>query len=212
MKNFIINIIYKIISLIDYIDYHYIKKEKLIDNYKTTEEIILNDIEILSDTGYKPLYSITITKPFDIYSIELENGYKLDCADEHRFFGETFNEIYSKEKEKIPELKLPVWKYDNYFGYFNKDKKHGLGRFISTVSMKSLTGSYVNGEKQACFQLTSEDDMAKEKVVDDFFSYDLNSSEIEMNIINLATRKKTSVVSDTSFRKKEQLPFTAFGR
>ena len=96
MKNFIINIIYKIISLIDYIDYHYIKKEKLIDNYKTTEEIILNDIEILSDTGYKPLYSITITKPFDIYSIELENGYKLDCADEHRFFGETFNEIYSK--------------------------------------------------------------------------------------------------------------------
>ena len=47
--------------------------------------------------------------------------------------------------------------------------------------------------------------MAKEKVVDDFFSYDLNSSEIEMNIINLATRKKTSVVSDTSFRKKEQL-------
>ena len=111
----------------------------------------------------------------------------------------------SKEKEKIPEVKLPVWKYDNYFGYFNKDKKHGLGRFISTVSMKSLTGSYVNGEKQACFQLTSEDDMAKEKVVDDFFSYDLNSSEIEMNIINLATRKKTSVVSDTSFRKKEQL-------
>ena len=97
MKNFIINIIYKIISLIDYIDYHYIKKEKLIDNYKTTEEIILNDIEILSDTGYKPLYSITITKPFDIYSIELENGYKLDCADEHRFFGETFNEIYAKD-------------------------------------------------------------------------------------------------------------------
>ena len=74
MKNLIINIIYKIISLIDYIDYHYIKKEKLIDNYKTTEEIILNDIEILSDTGYKSLYSITITKPFDIYSIELENA------------------------------------------------------------------------------------------------------------------------------------------
>ena len=97
MKNFIINIIYKIISLIDYIDYHYIKKEKLIDNYKTTEEIILNDIEILSDTGYKPLYSITITKPFDIYTIELENRYQLDCADEHRFFGETFNEIYAKD-------------------------------------------------------------------------------------------------------------------
>ena len=151
------------------------------------------------------LYGRVEFRSGDIYEGFFDDKFQKDYIGLYQHCPKVKKDENSKEKEKIPEVKLPVWKYDNYFGYFNKDKKHGLGRFISTVSMKSLRGSYVNGEKQACFQLTSEDDMAKEKVVDDFFSYDLNSSEIEMNIINLATRKKTSVVSDTSFRKKEQL-------
>ena len=53
IKQYIINILYKLISIIDHIDYHYIRKEKLIDNYKTIEEIPLEEIEILTDTGYK---------------------------------------------------------------------------------------------------------------------------------------------------------------
>lgn len=98
MKNRIIKILYKLISLIDYIDYHYIKKEKLIDNYKTIEEIELPDnIKILTDTGYKPLSHIMITKPFEPYTIKLENGYELICADEHIVFDENFNEIYVKD-------------------------------------------------------------------------------------------------------------------
>jgi len=97
MKKIIINILYKLISLIDYIDYHYIKKEKLIDNYKTIEEINLNNIEILTDTGYKKLSHLMISKPFEIYNIKLENGYELDCADEHKVFDENFNEIFVKD-------------------------------------------------------------------------------------------------------------------
>ena len=97
MKKIIIKILYKLISLIDYIDYHYIRKENLIDDYKTIEEIKLNNIEILTDTGYKPLSHIMTTKPFEIYTIELENGYTLDCADEHIVFNEDFNEIYVKD-------------------------------------------------------------------------------------------------------------------
>ena len=113
------------------------------------------------------------------------------------------NENSKKESETNNIPKIPIWKFDNYFGYFYKDKKHGLGRFLSPLSFKTLTGSYVNGEKQGCFQLTSEEDIRKEKV-DDLFSYDLNSSEIEMNIVNLATRRTTSVLSDSSFRKKDK--------
>ena len=97
IKQYIINILYKLISIIDHIDYHYIRKEKLIDNYKTIEEIELHDnIEILTDTGYKPLSHIMITKPFEQYIIKLENGYELNCADEHIVFDEKFNEIYVK--------------------------------------------------------------------------------------------------------------------
>lgn len=98
MKKTIINLCYKLISLLDYIDYHFIRKEKLIDNYKTIEEIELNDdIQILTDTGYKPLSALMITKPFEQYILKLENGYELNCADEHIVFDENFNEIYVKD-------------------------------------------------------------------------------------------------------------------
>lgn len=95
IKNYLTKLLYKLISLIDYIDYHYIRKEYLIDNYKTVEEIELyDDIQILTDTGYKPLSHLMITKPFEIWTIKLENGYELDCADEHSVFDENFNKIY----------------------------------------------------------------------------------------------------------------------
>ena len=68
MKDVLIKLCYKLISILDYIDYHYIRKEKLIDNYKTVEEIPLKEIEILTDTGYKELSHIMTTKPFDILS------------------------------------------------------------------------------------------------------------------------------------------------
>lgn len=97
MKNVLIKLCYKLISILDYIDYHYIRKEKLIDNYKTIEEIPLKEIEILTDTGYKELSHIMTTKPFDIYTIKLENGYELDCADEHIVFDKDYNEIYVKD-------------------------------------------------------------------------------------------------------------------
>lgn len=97
MKKYIIQILYKLISLLDYIDYHYIRNEQLIDNYKTIEEINLKDIEILTDTGYKELSHLMISKPFEQYIIKLENGYKLNCADEHIVFDENMNEIYVKD-------------------------------------------------------------------------------------------------------------------
>lgn len=99
MKFYIINILYKLISILDYIDYHYIRKEKLIDNYKTIEEINIEDNNLLieTDTGYKKLSHLMISKPFEIYTIELENGYKLDCADEHTVFNENYDERFVKD-------------------------------------------------------------------------------------------------------------------
>ena len=81
------NIITKCISLIDFIDYKFIKKEYLTDNYKTIEEIELDkSIEIFTDTGFSPVSRLMLSKPFDIYKITLENGYWLECADEHIVF------------------------------------------------------------------------------------------------------------------------------
>ena len=97
MKTIIISILYTLISFLDYIDYHYIRKEHLIDNYKTIEEVNLSNIEILTDTGYKELSHLMISKPFEQYIIKLENGYELNCADEHILFDRNFNEVYVKD-------------------------------------------------------------------------------------------------------------------
>lgn len=99
MKKILLTILYKILSLLDYIDFKYIKKEQLTDNYKTVEEFNISDdnIEIYTDTGFKPLSHLLTTKPFEIYTIELENGYKLDCADEHIVFNENMEEIYVQD-------------------------------------------------------------------------------------------------------------------
>ena len=97
MKTIIISILYTLISFLDYIDYHYVRKEHLIDNYKTIEEVNLSNIEILTDTGYKELSHLMISKPFEQYIIKLENGYELNCADEHILFDRNFNEVYVKD-------------------------------------------------------------------------------------------------------------------
>ena len=106
MKQLIINIITKLISFIDYIDFKYIKHEYLTDNYKTIEEIELPDsISILTDTGFEPVSRLMISKPFEIYKITLDNGYWLECADEHIVFDRQGNEVFVKDL-KIGDLIL----------------------------------------------------------------------------------------------------------
>ena len=95
MINNVLRILYLLISFIDYINFKYIYKEKLTDNYKTITEFELpNGIEVYTDTGFKPITHAVLTKPFEQYTITLENGYLLTCADEHIVFDENMNEVY----------------------------------------------------------------------------------------------------------------------
>ena len=92
-------ILYKIISFLDFIDYIFIKKKKLLDNYKTTKEIDISNygIKVLTDVRYQPISYIYNTKPFAIYKVILENGYFMECADKHMLFDENLNIIYADE-------------------------------------------------------------------------------------------------------------------
>ena len=92
-------LLYKLICLLDYIDYKFIKKEKLLDNYKTTKDIDISkyNIKVYTDTGYQPISHIYNTKPFEIYDIETENGYELECADKHMLFDSNYNILYANE-------------------------------------------------------------------------------------------------------------------
>lgn len=92
-------ILYRLISLLDFIDYNFVKKRSLLDNYKTTKEIDISDygIKVLTDVGYQPISYIYNTKPFKIYKVILENGYSIECADKHMLFDENLNIIYADE-------------------------------------------------------------------------------------------------------------------
>lgn len=97
--SFVLPLLYFIISLIDWFNFIYIKKKKLLDGYKTIEEIDISEygIKVLTDTGFEPISYIYNTKPFEIYDVTLKNGYNIKCADKHKFFDWNFNTIYADE-------------------------------------------------------------------------------------------------------------------
>ena len=90
-----LTIIYKIlvfiIFLLDRIEY------KSATNKMVDSIYIEDDIKISTDTGFKPISNIYMTKPFVQYTIKLDNGYHLTCADNHILFNENYKEIFTKE-------------------------------------------------------------------------------------------------------------------
>ena len=84
---------------------------------------------------------------------------------------------------------------DNYFGFFKKDKKHGLGRFISMglTKKEQMYGKYTIGEKQGPFQITIEELIRDSNL--DLISFDLLEDNSEFNILTLATRKKRGIAN-----------------
>ena len=67
------------------------------DTDKIISTHILQDTEIETDTGYEQVYAIHKTKPYQVYILELENGMKLECADNHIVYTEGLNEIFVKD-------------------------------------------------------------------------------------------------------------------
>lgn len=83
-------ILYKVISLIDTISISDTPN-------KVIKEFDVSDVEIKTDTGFKQVSKIYLTKPFEQYTIFLENNYNITCADNHILFNHNMNEVYCKE-------------------------------------------------------------------------------------------------------------------
>lgn len=56
---------------------------------------LLEDLEVLTDTGWVSLSYVHMTKPYEIFEIKTES-FKLKCADEHIVFNVDMNEVYVK--------------------------------------------------------------------------------------------------------------------
>ena len=99
----IIKILKHILSLLDWIEYVFVYKLTLLDGYKVTHirDINNSNIKVETDTGFQQITDILNTKPFQVYDITLENGYTLECADNHILYYKDINdnicEIYCKD-------------------------------------------------------------------------------------------------------------------
>jgi hypothetical protein len=99
----IIKILKHILSLIDWIEYVFVYRLNLLDGYKITHirDISNPNIKVETDTGFQQITDILNTKPFQVYNITLENGYTLECADNHILYYKDINdnicEIYCKD-------------------------------------------------------------------------------------------------------------------
>lgn len=61
---------------------------------KIIESIPLENLEIKTDNGFKPITYLHKTKPFKIYEIKLENDYFIQAADKHIVFDYMMNPIF----------------------------------------------------------------------------------------------------------------------
>ena len=57
----------------------------------------VNDIEIFTDTGYKHISHVHMTRKFKTYRVVLENGAIIECADTHILFDEHMNQVFVKD-------------------------------------------------------------------------------------------------------------------
>lgn len=88
----IINFLEKIILLIiSYLDTYEKTDTKLIHTFD------LDGISVNTDTGFKSVSHIHMTKKFVLYKILLENGFSLECADNHIVFDKHMNEVFVKD-------------------------------------------------------------------------------------------------------------------
>ena len=99
IKSIIINVLYKLIELIETYQYRNIKLDQNDISKKILSSIKLDNIKVMTDTGFESVSGMHITQPFNVFRVELENGYYLECADKHIVFDSNLNEIFIKDQD-----------------------------------------------------------------------------------------------------------------
>lgn len=93
MKKPLKKIILRLISWIEKIEHRNLSLDQNDPDKKIISEHDI-DIEVLSDSGLVKAFKFFETQPYNVWFLELENGKKIDCADNHIVFDENLREIF----------------------------------------------------------------------------------------------------------------------
>ena len=64
---------------------------------KIVESISISGVEVYTDTGFKPVSVLYMTRPYRMYKVVLDNGMYLYCADDHIVFNDYMKQMFVKE-------------------------------------------------------------------------------------------------------------------
>ena len=126
IKEYIKNICWKIISLLDVSEYG-------IGDNEVLYNIPISNMMVETDKGYKDVTNLIIKKPMDIWKIKTENGYWLEGADKHICFRDNYSEVF------IDELRIG----DKILTIDGPSKIISIQHYLLPVCMADLT---VNSE------------------------------------------------------------------
>lgn len=130
----LIKFIYFIIEKVEYIEF----RNHSLDENDIDKKIIrttdVDNLKVMSDTGWVDVANIHETQPYKIYDIKLENGYKLTCADNHIVFKNDLVESF------VSDLKIG----DSLYTDKGESKIIDITLSKTKISMGDLTVNHPN--------------------------------------------------------------------
>ena len=130
----LIKFIYFIIEKVEYIEF----RNHSLDENDIDKKIIrttdVDNLKVMSDTGWVDVANIHETQPYKIYDIKLENGYKLTCADNHIVFKSDLVESF------VSDLKIG----DSLYTDKGESKIIDITLSKTKISMGDLTVNHPN--------------------------------------------------------------------
>jgi len=87
-KKILRNIIYFLIEKLENYEYRNIDLDENDETKKILNFLPLENLLVETDYGFVPIEEINLTQPYTFYTLKLENGIKLNCADVHGVFCE----------------------------------------------------------------------------------------------------------------------------
>lgn len=130
----LIKFIYFIIEKVEYIEF----RNHSLDENDIDKKIIrttdIDNLKVMSDTGWVDVTNIHETQPYKLHDIKLENGYKLTCADNHIIFKNDLTESF------VSDLKIG----DSLYTDIGSSKIISISISKTKVSMGDLTINHPN--------------------------------------------------------------------
>lgn len=93
----LLQIIRFLIRLVNYFDYYNKNIDENNNNFKLQDSYSFKETTYLisTDTGFEPMSSIFKTQPYTHWRIKTEDGFLIECADNHNFFNENGERIFA---------------------------------------------------------------------------------------------------------------------